>query len=340
MDDLPSSPYDRVVSRWRLGGAPPAAADDDVPVRCLDDGHLGPGADAVRDLLGRAMWLHVAIGAGPAVHAVVYTAVAPRTRRGVVLDEDGRPLSLGDAACQARLTAFQSIEAGDRVVRVCGYGLRAGAGLCHCLCLRFASGRAFCVAGADLAGRGPAFDYACPPGCAVIALRFGGGTCRGLDVAATTLYASYNIREHRLLKSRTAQAAIFDAFSYLVSTRLVPTLVLCHVFSYLRGFDFLQPFLWRTYGLPEAPRRRPPRPRDALEFSIRVPRRTTPTASSSAGAAGSGHTPSPSATARPRPRPPRRSRRRRPSPRTSRRRSRTRASAPWPRRRTRFSPRR
>ena len=50
MDDLPSSPYDRVVSRWRLGGAPPAAADDDVPVRCLDDGHLGPGADAVRDL--------------------------------------------------------------------------------------------------------------------------------------------------------------------------------------------------------------------------------------------------------------------------------------------------
>ena len=256
MDDLPSSPYDRVVSRWRLGGAPPAAAaDDDVPVRCLDDGHLGPGADAVRDLLGRAMWLHVAIGAGPAVHAVVYTAVAPRTRRGVVLDEDGRPLSLGDAACQARLTAFQSIEAGDRVVRVCGYGLRAGAGLCHCLCLRLASGRAFCVAGADLAGRGPAFDYACPPGCAVIALRFGGGTCRGLDVAATTLYASYNIREHRLLKSRTAQAAIFDAFSYLVSTRLVPTLVLCHVFSYLRGFDFLQPFLWRTYGLPEAPRR-------------------------------------------------------------------------------------
>ena len=264
MDDLPSSPYDRVVSRWRLGGAPPAAADDDVPVRCLDDGHLGPGADAVRDLLRRAMWLHVAIGAGPAVHAVVYTAVAPRTRRGVVLDEDGRPLSLGDAACQARLTAFQSIEAGDRVVRVCGYGLRAGAGLCHCLCLRFASGRAFCVAGADLAGRGPAFDYACPPGCAVIALRFGGGTCRGLDVAATTLYASYNIREHRLLKSRTAQAAIFDAFSYLVSTRLVPTLVLCHVFSYLRGFDFLLPFLWRTYGLPEAPRQRPSRPRNVV----------------------------------------------------------------------------
>ena len=32
-------------------------------------------------------------------------------------------------------------------------------------------------------------------------------------------------------------------------------MVLCHVFSYLRGFDFLQPFLWRTYGLPEAPRR-------------------------------------------------------------------------------------
>ena len=28
-----------------------------------------------------------------------------------------------------------------------------------------------------------------------------------------------------------------------------------YVFSYLRGFDFLQPFLWRTYGLPEAPRR-------------------------------------------------------------------------------------
>jgi hypothetical protein len=120
-----------------------------------------------------------------------------------VLDEDGRPLSLGDAACQARLTAFQSIEAGDRVVRVCGYGLRAGAGLCHCLCLRFASGRAFCVAGSDVSRRGPAFDYASPPGCAVIALRFGGGTCRGLDVAATTLYASYNIREHRLLKSRT-----------------------------------------------------------------------------------------------------------------------------------------
>ena len=51
MDDLPSSPYDRVVSRWRHGGAPPAAADDDVPVRCLDDGHLGPGADAVRAAL-------------------------------------------------------------------------------------------------------------------------------------------------------------------------------------------------------------------------------------------------------------------------------------------------
>ena len=31
----------------------------------------------------------------------------------------------------------------------------------------------------------------------------------------------------------------------------MPTLVLCHVFSYLRGFDFLQPFLWRTYGLPD-----------------------------------------------------------------------------------------
>ena len=187
MDDLPSSPYDRVVSRWRLGGAPPAAAaDDDVPVRCLDDGHLGPGADAVRDLLGRAMWLHVAVGAGPAVHAVVYTAVAPRTRRGVVLDDDGRPLSLGDAACQARLTAFQSIDAGDRVVRVCGYGLQSGAGLCHCLCLRLASGRAFCVAGSDLSRRGPAFDYACPPGCAVVSLRFSGGTCQGIDVAATT----------------------------------------------------------------------------------------------------------------------------------------------------------
>ena len=102
------------------------------------------------------------------------------------MDEDGRPLSLGDAACQARLTAFQSIDAGDRVVRVCGYGLQSGAGLCHCLCLRLASGHAFCVAGSDLSRRGPAFDYACPPGCAVVSLRFSGGTCQGIDVAATT----------------------------------------------------------------------------------------------------------------------------------------------------------
>ena len=75
MDDLPSSPYDRVVSRWRLGGAPPAAADDD-PVRRLDDGHLGPGADAVRDLRGRHR-------RRAAVHAVAAAAAdAPRRRAG------------------------------------------------------------------------------------------------------------------------------------------------------------------------------------------------------------------------------------------------------------------
>jgi hypothetical protein len=208
-----------------------------------DQGELDP--------LGRTMWLRVGFGMGWAVHGVARVGMAPDSRLvGLVLYNSGQAMPESADRTQ-RLKTFESIDPGDRVVRVCGHGLVPGAAyLCFDIELHLASGRVLSAVGEHRAWKGAAFSFVCPPGHAIMSIRIAGGTCEGLNVMRTSLFEPWVPREHRYLKARPAERAVV-ATCQVARTNGIPADVWCHVLGFLSGFDFLKPVLWRTFSLPE-----------------------------------------------------------------------------------------
>ena len=152
------------------------------------DAEIAPGIYAYEDHgeldpLGRTMWLRVACGRGWGIHALARVGVAPNCPIGVVLSNDGVAYDVAGQNCGSRVNEFHTITPGDRVVRVKGHGLIHGVRyLCFNIELHLASGRVLSSVGEHRPWCGLPFDYACPPGHAVMSIRFSGGTVQGLNV--------------------------------------------------------------------------------------------------------------------------------------------------------------
>lgn len=220
------------------------------------DAEIAPGIYAYEDHgeldpLGRTMWLRVAFGRGWGIHALACVGVAPNCPIGVVLSNDGVAYDVAGQNCGSRVNEFHTITPGDRVVRVKGHGLIHGVRyLCFNIELHLASGRVLSSVGEHRPWCGLSFDYACPPGHAVMSIRFSGGTVQGLNVMKTSLFEPWSPRGHRFLAWPPAARAI-KMSCRVALTNGVPAAVWCHVLSFLRGYDFLEPVLCRTFGLPE-----------------------------------------------------------------------------------------
>ena len=203
------------------------------------------------EMLGRTAWLEVAFGSGWAVHALANKSLANDHVQGLVLENSGRSMDLKREDCRHRVDSFHNIPPGDRVVRVTGHHLRSNTSyLCFDIELHLASGRVISAAGDNGDWCGDAFEYVCPPGYAVLCLIFRGGRCNGLLVMQTTLYEPWTPRTHRLLKAPPAARAIVESCQ-VATTNGLPADAWCHVLGFLCGYDLLEPFLLRTFSLPE-----------------------------------------------------------------------------------------
>ena len=220
-------------------------------------GRLGNGIFVYDDrgepeMLGRTMWLEVAFGSGWAVHAFAIKTLANTTPQGVVLENSGRSMDLKLENCRYRVDDFYEIPPGDRVVRVTGHHMAGLPGdyLCFDIDLHLASGRVISAAGDNGDWCGAAFEYVCPPGHAVLYPIFRAGKCDGLLVMETSLYEPWTPRTHRLLKAPPAARAIVESCQ-VATTNGLPADAWCHVLGFLCGYDLLEPFLLRTFSLPE-----------------------------------------------------------------------------------------
>ena len=224
-------------------------------------GRLGNGIFVYDDrgeleMLGRTVWLEVAFGSGWAVHAFAIKTLANTTPQGVVLENSGRSMDLKLENCRYRVDDFHNIPTGiptgDRVVRVTGHHMAGLPGdyLCFDIDLHLASGRVISAAGDNGDWCGAAFEYVCPPGHAVLCPIFRDGRCNGILVMQTTLYEPWTPRTHRLLKAPPAARAIVESCQ-VATTNGLPADAWCHVLGFLCGYDLLEPFLLRTFSLPE-----------------------------------------------------------------------------------------
>ena len=224
-------------------------------------GRLGNGIFVYDDrgeieMLGRTIWLQVGFGSGWAVHALANKSLGNDIPQGVVLTNSGRSMDLQLESCEwsgyeRRVDTYHEITPGDRIVRVTGHHLRSNTSyLCFDIELHLASGRVISAAGDNGDWCGDAFEYVCPPGHAVICPIFREGSCNGLLVMETSLYDPWTPRTHRLLKAPVAARAIVESCQ-VATTNGLPADAWCHVLGFLCGYDLLEPFLLRTFSLPE-----------------------------------------------------------------------------------------
>mmetsp|Transcript_20953 Transcript_20953/g.41937 ORF Transcript_20953/g.41937 Transcript_20953/m.41937 type:complete len:207 (-) Transcript_20953:72-692(-) len=131
----------------------------------------------------------VTAGIGWALHALVFE-YADGSRQGRVLDNGGRDMDLSDEAIISRGGGgrWETIDAGDYIVRVCGFNSASIHYLSHGITLIFASGREICFTSIHTPWERGSFSFDVPQPGLLRDVRFRFGRCIDIEHLTSTMH--------------------------------------------------------------------------------------------------------------------------------------------------------